>query len=303
MKNKLFFNVRYLPVNDKDINWGLAVSTAGFQSIIPGASYPPKGHPSRYWFDPVRGRTLPEYQLIYVTRGRGFFRSNSVKLSKVKAGNTILLFPDEWHSYYPQKDIGWDTYWIGFYGSHPDSLVNHRFFLKRNPVFDIGFSEEVAGLFDQAIELVKQEKSGFQQAASGIVLHLLGEIYYITKNNLFEDKEIVKKIEEARMIMREHPEGSVCLEEIAAGLNLSYSWFRKMFKQYTGLSPAQYQLQLKLQKAKALLISSSKPVKEIAYLLDFESPNYFTSFFKDKTGFTPLEFRRVSHGTGGNGPV
>lgn len=296
MENKLFSNVRYLPVNAKDKSWGLAVTTAGFQSIMPHTSYPPKGHPSQYWFNPSSGRTLPEYQLIYVTKGRGSFRSSSAKPSDIKAGNLLLLFPNEWHTYYPQKDMGWDTYWLGFYGSYPDHLISCHFFQKKHPILEIGFNEEIAGLFGQAIELVKQEKSGFQQAVSGIVMHLLGEIYYITKNNLFEDKEIVKKIEEARMIMREHPEGSVCLEDIAADLNMSYSWFRKMFKQYTGLSPAQYQLQIKLQKAKALLISTSKSVKEIAYLLDFESPNYFTSFFKDKTGSTPLEFRKNSHG-------
>lgn len=296
MKDTLFSNVKYLPVNERDKAWGLAVTTAGFQSIIPNTSYPPKGHPSRYWFNPSFGRTLPEYQLVYVTKGKGIFRSDSVKTIHVKAGNVILLFPGEWHTYFPQDEIGWDTYWLGFYGSYPDHLINHRFFIKKSPVLDIGFNERVAALFDQSIELVMQEKSGFQQAVSGIVLHLLGTIYYITQNNLFEDEEMIKKIEEARVIMREHPEGNVCLEDIAADLNMSYSWFRKMFKQYTGLSPAQYQLQIKLQKAKALLISSSKSVKEIAYLLDFDSPNYFASFFKDKTGFTPVEFRKVSHG-------
>ncbi len=77
---------------------------------------------------------------------------------------------------------------------------------------------------------------------------------------------------------------------------MSYSWFRKMFKQYTGLSPAQYQLWVKLQKAKALLIGSSKNIKEIAFLLEFESSNYFTVFFKQKTGMTPVEFRKAGHG-------
>lgn len=296
MDKKLFSNVRYLTINEKDEQWGLYINTVGFQSIAPHSSYPPKGHPSQYWFNPATGRTLHEYQLVYITKGEGIFRSDSVGSANVKAGHVIMLFPGEWHTYYPLKNMGWDTYWIGFYGKYPDHLINHHFFTKKEPVLDIGFNERIVHLFDQAIELVKQEKSGFQQAVSGIALHLLGVIYYITQNNLFEDKEIVKKIEEARMIMREHPEGSICLEEIATDLNMSYSWFRKMFKQYTGLSPAQYQLQVKLQKAKALLISSSMTVKEIAYLLDFESPNYFTSFFKDKTGFTPVEYRKISHG-------
>jgi AraC-like DNA-binding protein len=77
---------------------------------------------------------------------------------------------------------------------------------------------------------------------------------------------------------------------------MSYSWFRKMFRQYTGLSPARYQMQIKTQKAKALLIGSSKTIKEIAYLLEFESTNYFTLFFKKQTGMNPSEFRQISQG-------
>lgn len=296
MKDQLFSNVKYLTINEQDMNWGLSITTVGFQSIAPHSPYPPKGHPSQYWFNPIVGRTLQEYQLVYVTRGEGTFQSNSLKASSVKPGTMLLLFPGEWHTYQPKDNCGWDTYWIGFCGHFPDHLVKAGFSFPKSPVHEIGFNEQIVNLFEQTIDLVKQEKTAFQQVASGITIHILGLVYYIIKNNFFEDKDIVAKIERARMIMQEHSEGEACLEKIAEELNMSYSWFRKMFKQYTGLSPAQYQLQIKLQKAKALLVSSSMQVKEISYLLDFESPNYFTTFFKEKTGKSPLEYRELSRG-------
>ena len=300
-----FANVKYLTVNDRDKGWGMSITTVGFQSISPHSGYPPKGHPAQYRFNPLAGRTLYEYQLIYVTKGEGFFTSNTVPRKSVSAGNLMLLFPGEWHSYHPQSAKGWDTYWLGFTGQIADNLLERQFFSLRKPVLDIGFNEEVVDLFNQAIDLVKQEKTGFQQVVSGITVHLLGMVQYIQQNNLFEDKEIVGKINQARMIMREHPGGDVCPKDIASTLNMSYSWFRKMFRQYTGLSPAQYQLQVKLQKAKALLISSSCSIKEVAYLLDFESPNYFARFFKQKIGTTPQTFRRMHQGRppGIPGPV
>jgi AraC-like DNA-binding protein len=76
---------------------------------------------------------------------------------------------------------------------------------------------------------------------------------------------------------------------------MSYSWFRKMFKKYTGLSPTQYQLQIKVQKAKEFLTSSSLPIKEISDILQFDSVNYFISFFKEKTSESPSEFRKRVH--------
>lgn len=296
MNSQLFTHVKYLTINEQDKRWGLSINTVGFQSIASHTDYPPKGHPSQYWFNPSFGRTLHEYQLVYITKGEGTFQSNSVKLSQVGPGTLLLLFPGEWHTYKPNYESGWDTYWIGFCGYFPDNLVKYGFSSKKSPIHEIGSNEEIVSLFEQAIDLVKRERTSFQQIVSGITIHILGLIYYIIKNNYFEDKEIVAKIEKARMIMQEHSGGEACLRDIADELNMSYSWFRKMFKQYTGLSPAQYQLQIKLQKAKALLVSSSTSVKEIAYLLDFESPNYFISFFKEKTGHTPLAFRKMSHG-------
>ncbi len=296
MQDNPFSNVRYLTVNDKDKDWGLIITTVGYQSIQANQEYPPKGHPSQYFFRPSAGRTLQEYQLIYITRGEGDFKSNNKKSSRLEAGMAFLLFPGEWHTYRPEPAKGWDTYWVGFRGDFSTNLETHQFLSRKEPIHDLGFNEQIIDLFKQIIELAKQEKAGFQQVISGITMHLLGLIYYTVRNNLFQDKDVVSRIEKARMIMREHPGGEVCLDSIAASLNMSYSWFRKMFKQYTGLSPAQYQLWVKLQKAKALLIGSSKNIKEIAFLLEFESSNYFTVFFKQKTGMTPVEFRKTSHG-------
>jgi AraC-like DNA-binding protein len=295
MTEGMFSNVKYLSINKQDEDWGLTVTTAGFQSIGPHAAYPPVGHPSRYWFNPATGRVLPEYQIIYVTAGEGVFQQRAGKVP-LGPGSLLLVFPGVWHSYKPRPDTGWDTYWIGFYGAFPDHLATKLFFTPGHPVLDIGLSAELVALVTTAIELAKQQKTGYQQALSGVAMHVLGMAYYMMKNALFEDKEITSKIEKACMIMQEHPGGEVCLQDIAVSLNMSYSWFRKTFRRYTGLSPAQYQLQIKLQKAKALLVSSSRSVKEIAYLLDFESPNYFASFFKEKTGLSPLAFRKTSHG-------
>ena len=67
--------VKYLANNkDKDI-WKMSVSSIGFQSTKFLDSYPPKGHPFGYTFNPERGRILDEFSLIYITKGRGTFQS------------------------------------------------------------------------------------------------------------------------------------------------------------------------------------------------------------------------------------
>lgn len=288
-------NVKYPPVNDLDEKWGLIVTTVGFQTVLAKEPYPTKGHPQSYTFNPKVGRMLHEYQLLYFTKGGGTFASKERGEITIEAGMLLLLFPSEWHTYTPDARTGWDQYWIGFKGSFADGLVSNKFIHKESPVYKIGFSEQLVNLYKQAIEAASQEKISFQQYISGIAMHILGLVYYTVQNNLFIDEEIISKINKAKLIMREYPTKQASPEEIAGTLNMSYSWFRKMFKKYTGLSPTQYQLQIKIQKAKEFLTSSSIPVKEISEVLQFESVNYFISFFKEKTGESPTEFRSRIH--------
>ncbi|MDL2209119.1 AraC family ligand binding domain-containing protein, partial [Parabacteroides sp. OttesenSCG-928-O15] len=107
-------HIKYLIVNEADSLWGLIVNSVGYQRIEPGEAYPPRNHPTRYLFNVDKGRVLNEYQLLYITRGKGVFTSSERKKTEVKEGNMFLLFPGEWHSYKPDKETGWDEYWIGF---------------------------------------------------------------------------------------------------------------------------------------------------------------------------------------------
>jgi AraC-like DNA-binding protein len=98
-------------------------------------------------------------------------------------------------------------------------------------------------------------------------------------------------INKARLRIRETLEQGITIQDIAVEMGISYSNFRKLFKEHTGSSPALYQQDLKLQRAKELLSTSNSSIKEIAYRLNFDSPDYFSSKFRSKTGMKPSEFR------------
>ena len=108
---------KYLLVNERDILWGLTVSTVGYEEIAPGESYPTRGHADGYYFDLERGRELNEYQLLYITKGEGTFHSATVREAHLREGDLFLLFPGEWHSYHPNPNTGWKSYWTGFKGT------------------------------------------------------------------------------------------------------------------------------------------------------------------------------------------
>jgi AraC-like DNA-binding protein len=161
---------------------------------------------------------------------------------------------------------------------------------------EVGLNEELVSLFTRAIEIAESDKISAQQYLSGIVLHMIGLILSISKNKIFEMGDVDQKIEQAKIIMNENVFKNIDPEELAMRLNISYSWFRKVFKDYTGYAPAKYFQELKLRKAKQLLAGTSQSVKEISFMLDYKSTEHFFSLFKKRTGFTPLEYRTYARG-------
>ena len=273
----------YLTYSANDEAWGTIITTAGFQHISPHASYPPSQHPKNYNFCPQNGRILNEYQFVYIVKGSGTFISDHSKKRSVKTGDLLILFPGEWHNYYPDIDSGWDEYWVGFKGSYMEHLIDKHFFSPENPILELGISSSLVNLYEDLLQTANNEKAGFQVMLAGILQHITSTIFYKYKNQSFADAYILDKLDEARRMMKSEIEHPSSPEEIAAQLGLSYSWFRRTFKDYTGISPAQYQIQLRLIKAKELLSQTTLNITEIAYQLHFENGGQFsTSLRKEK---------------------
>jgi AraC-like DNA-binding protein len=281
--------IRYMPVQEPNL-WSTKVNTIGFESVPEHARYPQTGHPPGYSFNFERGRVLQEYQLLYVTKGKGLFSSLQIRNIEIREGTVFLLKPGEWHTYRPDESTGWECYWVGFGGAVTESLQNE------NTIIQIGYDEEMVGLYRKILEVSNSERPGYQQLLSGILIHLLAYLFYREKHQNWRDKEVLSKIEKARLIIREKINSPLSPEEIAASLNMSYTWFRRIFRQYTGMAPAQYITQLKIQKAKELLSVTTLSIKEIALELGYESIDYFSTQFRKQTGQTPTQFRAMCQG-------
>ncbi len=283
--------LKYLTSSEEDINWGLYLNVAGRAKIKPDITYPPRKHPSGYLFSWETGRILQEYQLIYITEGAGVFENKQGKL-QLKPGSLLLLYPNEWHRYRPIKRTGWVENYIGFNGQIADELLKNPVFTRALPVIQCGIKEEIIDTYLKIKDLVEKESPGFQQIASGMVVKLLGYIVSFEKRKGFSGKQIAKVIEEVRFLMRQNTEREFDMEELARQHNVGYSYFRKMFKKYTGVSPGQYHLQLRMIRAKEMLVSTDKSIKEISLELGFQTIHYFSLLFKKKVGMNPSEFRK-----------
>ena len=282
----------YLQPTPRDRSWGLAVTTVGLQHVRAGESYPLSTPPAGYSSQDNGRRVLNEYQLYYITRGAGYFESASCSRTRIEAGMMFMLFPGEWHSFAPDTDTGWDDHWIGFNGVFMDDKIRAGFFTFKNCVFRVGVDERIINTFHEILNIAQEEKKGYQQVIASLAISLIGRIHYEDLNHTYGDTFITRILNQAKTVMKEDMAGNQPLEEIAHSLGISYSLFRREFKKRCGISPGQYRLELRLAKAKELLHSTNMSIADISSQLHFECIGQFSTFFKKKTGATPLEFRK-----------
>ncbi|MCB0639328.1 MAG: AraC family transcriptional regulator [Lewinella sp.] len=272
-------------------NWGVNVHTVGHHVHPAGKSYPDPEHPSSHAFKWREGRKLQEFQIVYIANGQGVFESREAGRLAVKEGTIMLHFPGIWHRYKPDRQTGWEEFWVGFDGHYAEYLMRQDCFDPSQPLINLGFNIEFVEVFLRLIETVRHEGVAHRQISSCLVIQLLGLVYAsaLMKNKTRLHKEQV--VHAIRLRMHKDWDQALDLNALAAEHNVSYEWFRKAFKQVVGVSPNQYQQNLKLDKASQMLRETALTVAEVAHLTGHGNEFYFSRIFKKKTGYSPSEYR------------
>ena len=82
------------------------------------------------------------------------------------------------------------------------------------------------------------------------------------------------------------------LDEVAAMCFVTPAYFRRLFREYAGMSPSEYRAKRKIERAKELILHSSMSVAEISEHLGYETPSYFCRVFKKAVGLPPSEYAK-----------
>ena len=104
---------------------------------------------------------------------------------------------------------------------------------------------------------------------------------------LYDDKEIKNIIE----WMKENLSEQISVDLLAKKINLTEKTFTRRFKKTINSSPIQYLKSLRVEKAKELLISTSKTLGEITIEVGYFDENSFRKLFKKETSLNPVEYR------------
>ena len=99
---------------------------------------------------------------------------------------------------------------------------------------------------------------------------------------------------EAAALMEANLEEPLSLDEIASLVGVSRRQIERLFKRYVGEVPTKYYLDMRLRRARSLLLQTAMSVMEIAVACGFQSPPHFSKCYRDLFGHTPSAERRNS---------
>ena len=213
----------------------------------------------------------PESGLLLVTQGSILYRWEDGEL-QANAGD-LLFLPKG--CYYETVTTAARDYLVNF---HTGAAT-----LPCKPIRLLsGASSDYVDCFQRLVDLRLQGK---QQSflANGYLLLLLERIASVRRagSSGFLDKVLPLLAEE-----------DLPIRQVAASCGISESGFRALFRKAMGMSPLQYRLETRINKARYLLESTDLPLQQIAEQLHFYDVAYFCKLFKQKTGYSPRKYEK-----------
>jgi len=232
--------------------------------------------------------------LIYCTRGRGWFILNKKRFEVGPNEYIIVPRTKEPMSYGSDQTNPWTIYWVHFSGKDMD-------------FFNRGFK---IGLYDGAKQILSNEKGlklwemMYENLEMGYspenlintnlcLYHFLATFLYPEKHNDVKIEDEKVKIKETVFYMKDNLKEKLTVELMAKKSELSTSHFSTLFRKATGMSPMDYFIHLKLQKACMLLYLSETKIKDIAAKIGYDDPFHFSRIFKKNMHVSPNQYRSL----------
>lgn len=243
-------------------------------------------------------RVMSEHDLLYVFSGeQGVAQDDEV--FNLQAGDIILLRAGSHHYGTMPCTVNTRTMFIHFNalpGDQGEKFLTGdeiRAYAESDKiclptVIHCGQNNEATGLINDIIDLYWSHKPSKKRRLMLLLNLLLDELSSIAMESVNQREEWTVAV---ISLFRKHPERMYSLEEVADVVQMNVRTLSARFKQITGKSVHQYQLNLKLEMAYRDLRSGEHTVKDVAMSYGFCDAYYFSRQFKKKFGISPKQIK------------
>ena len=245
-----------------------------------GITYPDKN----YY---IKREPSPIFIIEYVVSGHGYLEINDEKY-KLCPGDLYIIHPGDFCTYYAAPSDPYKKYWVNF--------ASGFFFTEMLKAYDIDDRVirgiDLSNFFEELFKLEEQYVSNDELylPASKLIFSAIIDISSHKKNDV--TSSTMNLASKVRHILNKSVTKRITIDDIAKKLYQSKNNIIRQFKNQYNTTPHNHLIELRIGRAKNLLVNSKKTLSEIATHLCFSSEYHFSNAFKKKVGISPSEFRK-----------
>lgn len=153
-------------------------------------------------------------------------------------------------------------------------------FTDNKRVFNVGTSLEYEQVFKRIITELQRCQDNYEEMLMLLLRHLL--IIFnrkITTEHVIRNEFLDSQMDTAITYFNTNYNRAINVEEYASSIGMSISWFIRSFRKYTGNTPVQFLTALRMTNAQVLLETTSYSINEIAGIVGYNNPLYFSRLF------------------------
>lgn len=243
------------------------------------------------------GPALRSHYLIhYVISGHGVFRiqvNNQVHEYRLHAGQAFLIVPNKLIHYMADANDPWEYMWIEVDGLKAKEYIGQAGLTQNSPIYNAvstSLRDSMAGYLRHIVEhpdMPVPESMGYTYLFLNALIQSSDKTRKIPNNSIQEFY-----IQSTIGFIEEHYMEDITIDNMAAALGLSRSYFSKLFKKLTQKSPQDYLIAYRLNKSCELLRSTKMSIGEIASLVGYSNQFHFSRAFKNAMHLSPNEWRK-----------
>ncbi len=194
--------------------------------------------------------------------------------------------------YWADQSDPWTIYWVHFTGPHINQFnsllgINSAIGPKSIPHNETGI--RIWELMYESLEMGYSSEN--LTNANLCLYHLIATFIYPDKHIHTGSEPNKTIIHRTISFMKENLDNKIMVEDLAQLNGLSNSRFSTLFRKSTGMPPIDYFIHLKMQKACQLLYTTDFRVKEVAFMIGYDDPYFFSRLFKKNMNLSPEDYR------------
>lgn len=234
-------------------------------------------------------RRLDSYAAVLVQEGGGRLVSARAGQLEVVGPALFWLFPGEVHAYGPAPGTAWQERWVLFGGSLCSYFIDSGLIDPARPLLALTEFTPVANLFG-AIHSSILDETPLGRAAGGVALHRLA-VEAVRQQRPATVPADGPDADELAANLRARAFEPIDFAAFAEAFGMSPATLRRRFVSRFGVGPKAMQLDIRLDRAKALLAASDETIEQVAERVGFADSYYFSRVFRSREGRSPSEFR------------